>query len=237
MPPTPSPTPTYDLIVIGAGLSGLTAATHAYTHLPPSRRRILVLEAKDRVGGKTLSVPTLRGGFVDLGAAWINDTNQEKIYGVAKRFGVELVKQRAEGWDLYGGGDGEGGEEDRGMKKVGFGESVFSPEETKKLGEFVAHIDSMGAELKDLSPAKRKELDNITLQKYCEKHFPHKAVLATAKRGCRGWLGIEASETSTLFFVDYVHRGGGVAILSSDLKDGGQYLRVRKGMSYQSTRL
>lgn len=119
MPPSPSSPPDYDLIVIGAGLSGLTAATHAYTHLPASSRRILVLEAKDRVGGKTLSVPTLRGGVVDLGAAWINDTNQEKIYGVAKRFGVELVRQRAEGWDLHGGDGGE-------VKKVGFGENVVS---------------------------------------------------------------------------------------------------------------
>ena len=109
--------PHYDLIVVGAGLSGLSAATTVHARLP--KARILVLEAKDRVGGKTLSLPTLNGGLVDIGAASINDTNQTPIYAVAKKFNVELVKQRGEGYDLHGDEEGE-------VKKVKFGEGVVS---------------------------------------------------------------------------------------------------------------
>lgn len=128
--------PQYDLIVIGAGLAGLSAAIHFHsrTRAPSpsasSSSRILVLEAKDRVGGKTLSVPTANGGFVDLGAAWINDTNQSTIYELAKRFDVELVRQRGEGWDLHlladGDGDGDGAGGGGEVRKVPFGGSVVS---------------------------------------------------------------------------------------------------------------
>lgn len=58
----------------------------------------LVLEARDRVGGKTLSQPLASGkGLVDLGAAWLNDVTQFKIYALAKKYGSESVVQPSEG--------------------------------------------------------------------------------------------------------------------------------------------
>jgi monoamine oxidase len=86
----------YDVIIIGAGLSGLQAATD----LQASGLKIKVLEAKDRVGGKTLSIPTGRGGTVDVGAAWINDTTQRRMWVLAQKFGIDVIKQRSEGRDL-----------------------------------------------------------------------------------------------------------------------------------------
>lgn len=84
----------WDVVVIGAGLAGLTAAEH----LIRSGHSCLVLEARDRVGGRTWSVTLPDGkGTVDIGAAWINDTNQSKIYQLAKRAGVELIEQNTTG--------------------------------------------------------------------------------------------------------------------------------------------
>lgn len=57
---------------------------------------VVVLEARDRVGGKTWSRPAKKG-VVDVGAAWINDTNQSRMYALAQRFGLELVEQNANG--------------------------------------------------------------------------------------------------------------------------------------------
>lgn len=84
----------YDLVVVGAGLSGLQAATTAYQ----AGLSVLVVEARDRVGGKTWSVPLASGrGSVEFGAAWINDTNQRRMWAYAQQFGLEMVKQPAEG--------------------------------------------------------------------------------------------------------------------------------------------
>lgn len=56
-----------------------------------------MLEARDRVGGKTWSKPTKNGGVVDLGAAWINDSNQSRMYALAKRFGLHCIEQLTDG--------------------------------------------------------------------------------------------------------------------------------------------
>jgi monoamine oxidase len=82
-----------DVVVIGAGLSGLQAA-HDVQRQGFS---CVVLEARDRVGGKTWSQPTKNWSVVDVGAAWINDSNQSRMFALAKRFGLELIEQLSEG--------------------------------------------------------------------------------------------------------------------------------------------
>lgn len=73
--PQPGGSLKVDVVVVGGGLSGLQAA-HDVQRAGLS---CVVLEARNRVGGKTWSQPTKDGSFVDLGAAWINDSNQTKI--------------------------------------------------------------------------------------------------------------------------------------------------------------
>lgn len=84
---------TVDVIIIGAGLAGLSAA-HAVRR---AGLQCVILEARDRVGGKTWSQPLQSGGVVDLGAAWINDTNQSRMYELAQRYGAELIEQNTDG--------------------------------------------------------------------------------------------------------------------------------------------
>lgn len=92
------PAKTVDVVVVGAGLSGLRAALD----LDHAGLSFVVLEAMNRVGGKTFSKrASAQGGMVDLGAAWINDTNQSEMYQLAQEFGFDLKVQRATGLDIF----------------------------------------------------------------------------------------------------------------------------------------
>ncbi|XP_071042259.1 amine oxidase [flavin-containing]-like [Parasteatoda tepidariorum] len=75
------------VIVVGAGLSGLSAAKW----LNESGVNVLVLEARDRVGGRTLTEFNSKVDYVDIGAAYIGP-GQNRFLRMAKEFGVENYK-------------------------------------------------------------------------------------------------------------------------------------------------
>lgn len=88
------PSPSYDVVVIGAGLSGLQAAID----LQQAGKQVLILEARDRVGGKLRSVQRADGrGVQELGATWVNDSNQSTVWSYCERLGLTPVVQNVEG--------------------------------------------------------------------------------------------------------------------------------------------
>ena len=72
------------VIVIGAGIAGLTAANA----LARAGVAVTVLEARDRIGGRLQTVP-LGGGAVDLGGAWIHTPVGNPVTALAEALGVE----------------------------------------------------------------------------------------------------------------------------------------------------
>lgn len=94
----------FDVLVVGAGLSGLQAAQSAQQ----AGLSVAVIEARERIGGKIWSVPLASGrGFADLGGAWINTTLQPRVGAYVKRFGLKTVQQRLEGRAVMQEGPGK----------------------------------------------------------------------------------------------------------------------------------
>lgn len=104
-PGSTSTTPTtVDVLVIGAGLSGLRAALKIQAAGIPCA----VVEAIDRVGGKTLTLPSKETGpgVNDVGAAWINDTTQSEMYKLLQEYGLQGEIQMDKGFDIWEQTDG-----------------------------------------------------------------------------------------------------------------------------------
>src|SRR5208282_1788831 len=72
-----------DVIVVGAGYSGLSAAWE----LDRQGHSVVVLEARDRVGGRAWTQPVPGGGWVDNGGQWIGP-GQTQILQLASEVGV-----------------------------------------------------------------------------------------------------------------------------------------------------
>ncbi|KAI0000254.1 amine oxidase [Xylariaceae sp. FL0662B] len=221
-----------DVIVVGAGLSGLQTAVSIHK----AGYSVIVLEAKDRVGGRTLTVDaSKRGGKLDMGAAWLNDTSQTKIYALAKKYGFDLVQQRAEGVSVFQPQDGP-------ISTHPYGQlpGIDNEEDMAKVNEFIQHFDKLVNDSNLESPhlgIGAEELDNITVKGYLEKIAADPLLVDTVNLLCRALLGADSEEMSLLFLINYVKSGTGLHNISSDLKDGGQYLRNRQGNQTFSERL
>ena len=91
----------YDVVVIGAGAAGLAAVEE----LIKSGKKVICLEASNRIGGRAITDNQIFGEPYDLGALWLNngDTNPFKLFG-EKKSNFNLYKERSEEmYDLYSG--------------------------------------------------------------------------------------------------------------------------------------
>jgi len=89
-------TETVEVIIIGAGLTGLTLARH----LTQQDKEFMVLEARDRIGGRVSSLETEDGAVVEMGATWFFPPFKN-LFKLLKEIKVELTEQYLKGYTMY----------------------------------------------------------------------------------------------------------------------------------------
>jgi monoamine oxidase len=84
-----------DVVIVGAGLAGLAAARS----LSAAGASVVVVEARDRVGGRTLNHDIGDGKVVEVGGQWIGPT-QDRLAALARDLGVDTFPTHAAGENL-----------------------------------------------------------------------------------------------------------------------------------------
>jgi monoamine oxidase len=79
----------YDTIVVGSGMAGLAAAST----LEANGLRVLVLEGRDRIGGRTSTDTTTFDVPVDIGAQWFHQSPTNGLLNYAAAHGYTLMPQ------------------------------------------------------------------------------------------------------------------------------------------------
>lgn len=125
---------TRDVVVIGAGAAGLTAAND----LRKAGLSVAVLEARDRVGGR-LWTDVVEGAMLELGGQWVSP-DQQALIDTVEELGLTTYSRYREGDSVYVGADGE-------AKRFTGEMFPVAPETEKIIDEITARLDAMVAEI------------------------------------------------------------------------------------------
>jgi monoamine oxidase len=87
----------FDVIVVGAGVAGLAAARR----LKLQGASVLILEARNRIGGRVWTDTSMPGASLDLGASWIQGTNGNPITALARSLNLRTSPTDFENIALY----------------------------------------------------------------------------------------------------------------------------------------
>jgi len=214
-----------DVIVVGAGMAGLKAATT----LVDQGRSVLLLEADERLGGRT-KAGEIAGRVADYGGQWVGPRHS-LLLAEAKRLGIETYAQYDEGRTVL---------QLRGRLRQ------FSGDVPKMsflaLLELAALQKRWDREMRTIPAASpwtapnAAEWDSMTLESWIVRNLRTPEAREFARLVPRGAWAAEARQVSYLWFLDALRSGEGLASLMA-VKDGVLEFKFKGGMQQIAQRL
>ena len=198
-----SPAETADVVVVGGGLSGLTAARR----LTETGKRVILLEARDRVGGRTYHGPIGTRRF-DLGAQFVGPT-QDRVRALAAEFGLQIKPVYSAGkriWELRD----DRLEFGQGNPPLPFATLMDLPH---VMGQIDATANRVGAQA-PWAAADAAALDAQTAATWAAAHTWTDNTMDLLVCSTRAVFGADPDELSMLFLAYYTAQGDSLEMLT-----------------------
>jgi putrescine oxidase len=145
-----------DVVVVGAGVTGLTAARR----LRSAGRSVRVLEARDRVGGRLLT-DDVDGVRLEVGGQWVSP-DQTALLAMLDELGLTTYPRHRAGESVYVGRDG--------VRRTFSGDAFPVPAGTAaEVDRITAELDRLAKAMDPLAPwehPEAAELDRVTFAEW-----------------------------------------------------------------------
>jgi monoamine oxidase len=205
-----------EVVIVGAGLAGLTAAREL---VKEGCRSLLVLEARDRVGGRTLNQPIGGGHVVEAGGQWVGPT-QTQVLSLARDLGVKTFKTYNLGKTVYLLG---------GKRTTNF-DGQFGKKAYADYLQARRKLDQLALSIPPAAPwraAQAKDFDQQTIGAWVKKHTTTRAARSLFDMSIASTLD-DPAKISLLYFLFYIRSAGGFDQLES-VQGGAQESRLVGG--------
>ncbi|MBM9462111.1 flavin monoamine oxidase family protein [Aeromicrobium sp. YIM 150415] len=215
-----------DVVVVGAGIAGLSAARA----LTAAGKTVTVLEARDRVAGRTFGGFLSNGVPVELGGQWVGPT-QDAVLELIDELGLETFPTYAEGDGVMA----YGGDVVR-YDDPTYGLPSSSVAEVARLWMMIEELASTINITAPWETENADELDRSTLDQWLTSNTADPTALQFFRLQVPALFSAEAAELSLLHFLFYIKSGTSLQVLV-DVEGGAQERRVVGGTHQLSERM
>jgi monoamine oxidase len=207
-------------------LAGLTAARQ----LQSQGVDTLVVEARDRVGGRTYTLPAQDGTPIDLGGQWIGP-GQERIAALAEAVGATTFPTYDTGNNMIFRA---------GERQVYSGAiPLDDPASSIELVQQILNLNMLALDVPLEAPWNAPEAaawDAQTVETWLMQNVPAPRVREVLTLGVRSIFGVEPADLSLLHFLFYIHSAGNLNSLISVTR-GAQERRFHEGAQVVANRV
>lgn len=192
-----------EVVVVGAGLAGLMAARHLRAYGVD----VVVLEARDRVGGRTYTMPVSDGTLIDMGGQWVGPT-QERLLRLAAELGAGTFPTYDTGNNIqYTGGA---------RHEYSGAIPMIDPMVTLEVVETLVKLNDMAYLVPLDAPWTAPEAatwDAQTLETWLQANITAAGARELMTIAVRAIFCAEPRDLSLLHFLFYVHSAGSLNVL------------------------